>query len=171
MLWRELRRGPLRERRGCRCWLFPAVAERYPGLTAPGLAGRRGTGQSREQRGERGRDHWGVCGGKPVLAGVSQPDVGSEGRLRLALQGLWLGCSVSRAPGRGGRFFSPGSVTAALKGGHLRLLALPSRNRGAAGAPRRGRVGRSMAAWAGGSRCGSPLRLEGRSSRRAGLGR
>lgn len=63
------------------------------------------------------------------------------------------------SPGLPWGVFSPGSVTTVLKGGHLRLLALPPRNRGAADAPRGGRVGRGMAAGAGGSRCELPRRL------------
>lgn len=111
------------------------------------------------------------AGGKPASAD-SEPDVGSKERLRLG-----LALSLSGARGlqgtlrRGGGVFNVRTVTAVLKGGHPLLLALPPRNRGVAGAACRGRVGRSMAAGVGGSRCGSPRCPRGRGSWWTGLGR
>lgn len=91
------------------------------------------------------------------MVGVSEPVVGSEERLAVGLAAFLSGArGLQGTLGWGGGLFSAGTVTAVLKGGHPRLLALPPRNRGVAGAALRGRVGRSMAAGAGGSRCGSP---------------
>lgn len=110
------------------------------------------------------------AGGKPASAD-SEPDVGSEERLRLGLARSLSGARGLQGTLAGGNVFSAGTVTAVLKGGHPCLLALPPRNRGVAGAARRGRVGRSMAAGIGGSRCGSPRCPRGRGSWRMGLGR
>lgn len=136
-------------------------------MTAPGPAERRGTGQSRGRRGDRVHDHWGVSKRE-----ARRP--ASRSQTRGLRRDCDWGCrasvwheGVSRAPLG---VFSPGSVTTVLKGGHLRLPALPPRNRGAADAPRGGRVGRGMAAGAGGSRCELPRRL-GVGPLRKGLGR
>lgn len=58
-------------------------------MTAPGLAERRGTRQSRGRRGDRGHDHGGCLqeGSQQRRASLSQTR-GFEERLRLGLQGL-----------------------------------------------------------------------------------
>lgn len=78
------------------------------------------------------------AGGKPKAVGLSEPEEGSEERLRVGLQGPCLGREVSGAPLG---VVSPGSATTLGKEGHPQLLALPPRNRGAAGAPAGGGLG------------------------------
>lgn len=67
-------------------------------MTAPGPAERRGTGQRRGRRGDRGHDHGGVCrreasGVRPLGARHG----GAEERLRLGLLGPCLRRGVCRA--------------------------------------------------------------------------
>lgn len=144
----------------------PAFAERYLGMTAPGPAERRGTGQSRGRRGGRGLDHGDVCrreacGGRPL---------GARGGVRGEIAGGAAGPLFGARGLRG----SPGGCQPRFRNHTLKGRAPPIPDTTApeprrCWRTRRGRVGRGMAAGAGGSRCGSPWGTG--SSWQTGLGR